>query len=595
MTLSPTRARSLGLAAVAVAVRLLHLLQVAPTPLFVYHREFRDSDMFLIDQWAQRIAAGDFLGRAPYQPVAAWQLLIGPESAWHDWYGGALTFYKAPFYAYFLAAVHRLWGDPMLPAALLQIAAAAVSVVVLFRLGARLLDEAAGFWAALLFALYAPAIHFDVVLLRGPWIVLFSLVASLALARLRDRPGPARAAAAGVAVGLALIVNEGFGPVPLVVLALILAWWGITRRAGVVAFGFVLGLLAALTPVVMRNLAVGAPALRLAVTGSTVFAVFNGAHANPYAFDVRPRPVAALIAQGHGDTFATAVASLQSFPSAGALAAFYLKKASGLAIPFENPDNVNYYYALTVDPWLRALPAYGTVLCLAVVGAVVLGRRVRSLAPLAPVAATLVASILMTLALSRYRVTLVPFLCVPAGFALARLSGLARERRWRGVLGLAVALALVSAASSGVERAVLGPRASADRQRYRPAEFFIGADVYARRGRTEAALAELAELVRRNGDPSVKTAALLATARLELKRGDAARARAALELAALASPGDAQALTAKGDLERAGLGDPRAAAASYRAALALAPGEPLASALRERLSGVEAPGTVLRP
>ncbi len=592
MTLAPRTRRALALFVLAVLVRLAHLLVVAPTPMAVYHREFRDSDMQLIDQWAQRVAGGDLLGRVPYQPVAAWQLLIGPESAWREWYGGPLTFYKAPFYAYLLGTLRALWGDPMLPAAFLQILASGLAVVLLDRLGARLLGEAAGLWAALLFALHAPAIHFDVVLLRGPWIVLFALAASLALARHRDDPSLRSAALVGAATGLALLTHEGMSPVPMLILLSFLAGWGWSRRTALSAAGFALGFVPMLAPVVTRNVIVGAAPLRLAATGSTVLAVFNGAHANPYAFDVRPAPVAALIAQGHGGTLATLAAGLRSFATPFDAGVFYLRKLSGLAIPFENPDNANFYYATVVDPLLAWLPAYGTVFALAVIGLVRLGRRARTLVPLLPVALTVLASILMTMPLSRYRVTLTVFLCVPAGHAVAQLVAALRARRWRSAVLAAGAMAGILAASAALERAVLGPEAEAAARRYRPAEFFIGADVYARRGRYDRALAQIRELVRRNPSPPVQASAGLFAARLELGRGNAAGARDGLRRAANAAVADPGVLMAIGDIERDELRDPGAALASYRRALAAAPSAALAEALQARLASVEGPMTM---
>ncbi len=589
MKLSPIARRSLAVFVLAVLLRVLHLLHVVPTPLFAYHHDFKGSDMFIFDQWGQRIAAGDVLGRAPYQPLAAWQLLIAPESRWHQWYGHPLTFYKAPLYAYLVGALRFVWDDPMLPLALIQIAASGLCVVLLGRLGARLLGEGPGFAAALLFALYAPAIHYDVVMLRGPLIVLSSLLATGALLQLREQPTCWYAGMLGLAMALALLTNEGFAPVPLLILWLLLAWWGATRRTALLAGVFALGLLAGLTPVVLRNLAVGAPPLTLAVTGSTVLAVFNSANANPYAFDIRPHAVAPLIAQGNGQMLATALACLESFPSAAAVAVFYLKKTAGLLIPFENPDNANFYYAALEDPLLRLLPAYGTLLPLALVGLALLNRRLRELAPVMPFAAALLASILLTMTLSRYRVTLAVFLLLPAGLTLARLVAWAAAGRARAVATTLGAVASLAWASLALEGVVLGPAREADRQRYRTAEFLLGAEFYARRGLYDRAIGEAMELVRRNPDPEVQASGLLLAARLQLHKNDRARAGETLQLAARANPGDAQLLTVIGDLQRDALGDAKAAAGSYRQALALEPLEPLAERLRQRLARMETP------
>ena len=49
-------------AALGVILRLVHLLAVSSTPILSYHQTFGQSDMYVFDQWAQRIAGGDVLG-----------------------------------------------------------------------------------------------------------------------------------------------------------------------------------------------------------------------------------------------------------------------------------------------------------------------------------------------------------------------------------------------------------------------------------------------------------------------------------------------------------------------------------------------------
>ena len=62
--------------AVALAVRTLHLWQIRTAPFF----PFKIGDAETYDLWAQRIAAGDWLGDG--------------------------VFYQAPLYPYFLAAIY---------------------------------------------------------------------------------------------------------------------------------------------------------------------------------------------------------------------------------------------------------------------------------------------------------------------------------------------------------------------------------------------------------------------------------------------------------------------------------------------------------
>src|SRR5262249_22256064 len=154
--------------------------------------------------------------------------------------------------------------------------------------GTELLGPRAGWLGAILYALYGPAIHYDVVMLRGPWIVLVSLLATWQLIGLRSRPSLARAGALGLTLGAALIINDGFSLFPALVLVLLAC--GVRDVTGVVVLGAFLlaGMAIALSPVIVRNVLVGAPALALAATGSCVFAVFNASDSSPYFFTLPP-------------------------------------------------------------------------------------------------------------------------------------------------------------------------------------------------------------------------------------------------------------------------------------------------------------------
>ena len=65
---------------------------------------------------------------------------------------------------------------------------------------------------------------FDVVLLRGPWIVLVALLATSSFIDLAEAPTPRRSVACGLWTAGALLVNEGFALAPFLGLALLSLW-----------------------------------------------------------------------------------------------------------------------------------------------------------------------------------------------------------------------------------------------------------------------------------------------------------------------------------------------------------------------------------
>lgn len=568
----------------ALCLRLQHLAAMEATPVRAYHTIHTQSDSFMFDQWAQRIVAGDPLGRHTSPARFQWQLALAPEAQWRAWSGNAPVFFKAPFYAYLLALLRLLFGGGFLPVALLQVLASTLALPLLFRISEQVLGRGAAVAASLLYATYAPAIHYDVLMLRGPWVTLLALAVTWSLLRVRERPGARTAAWSGAAAAGAWMVNEGFATlVPLC--ALLVALWAGRRRPRLLA-AWSLGLLLTLSPLVARNLAVGAPPFGIAANSSTVFAVHNAYGASPYFFLVNASALPVL-ERSQGRFLATVGQCLASFPSPWELLRFYALKGLGLIVPIENPDNVNFYYVALRNPWLAWLPRYPLILPLMLVGAFGARSEWRRLAPLAPVTLSLLASIFATLAMSRHRTVLAVCLLPLAGHGLDELARWVRYRSWPPVAlagGCALLLAVVGQRAE-VDLVFRGLEPSS--VRYRPTEFVLGAQFYEGLGQTDAAIRELLDLARLDADRSMQARALIEVARLELERGRADRARATLALAVTFSARYPGLLLGAGDLYVQAQ-DPAAARACYEGVRGL-PGVPdgLRSAAEERLQHLD--------
>lgn len=117
--------------AAAFLLRLIYLWQIEAIPLF-YHLA---GDGRTYDEWAQRIAGGDWLGQG--------------------------VFYQAPLYPYFLGVLQFIFGHNLWLIRFVQILLGSLSCALVFLVGEKLFSRAAGIAAGLLLACYAPAIFFD--------------------------------------------------------------------------------------------------------------------------------------------------------------------------------------------------------------------------------------------------------------------------------------------------------------------------------------------------------------------------------------------------------------------------------------------------
>ena len=216
--------------AVAFIVRLIHIWQLKSTPFF----DTLLGDANGYDQWAQRLAAGDWVGSE--------------------------VFYQAPLYPYFLGAIYAIFGRDLLIVRVIQALIGSASCVLLGLAGERLFSRRAGLAAGLAMALWAPAIFFDSLLQKSVLDMFFMCLSLWLISRIVSPPeggcltdtgasGFSRMALGGSMAALALSRENA-----LLLILVVAVWlWSIDRRQLVL---FAAGLAIVFAPVVARNYSV---------------------------------------------------------------------------------------------------------------------------------------------------------------------------------------------------------------------------------------------------------------------------------------------------------------------------------------------------
>ncbi len=240
---------------VALTVRLIHLWQMRGAPVF----SVLMGDARSYDEWAQRIAAG-------------------------EWFG-IEVFYQAPLYPYFLGLIYAAFGRDLFLVRILQAIVGAAACAVVGLAASRLFSKRVGLIAGLGLALYAPAVFFDALIQKTVLDVFFVSVVLWISSRLVDVQAPLRVWVwLGLAIGGLSLTREN----ALVLVIVILGWIAVRPLGSIVPFSadpafaasrlrrgkpqrenpptrgrmveagaFVLGLALVLAPVVARNYAVG--------------------------------------------------------------------------------------------------------------------------------------------------------------------------------------------------------------------------------------------------------------------------------------------------------------------------------------------------
>ena len=421
---------------IAFVLRLFYLVQIDSIPLF--HHLAGDGRTY--DEWAQRIAAGDWLGQG--------------------------IFYQAPLYPYFLGMLQIVFGHNLWLVRFIQILLGSLSCALIYCVGKKLFSRRAGIAAGFLLAVYAPAIFFDALIEKSILdLCLLSLLLVLVV-RAMERRRWQQWLACGIVLGLFGLSREN----ALVLAAIVAPWiliyfsdqaWTLRIRWAAVFFA---GMFLVLVPVGMRNRLVGGEfKLTTSQLGANLFIGNNPAADGTYG-SVR-KIIGEPQLEGN-DAARLAERALSRRLSAGEVSDYWLKKSldsirsapgrwlSLLAKKWlmvwnarEVEDSDDFYIYGQWSGLLALLgwaSHFGVLAPLAAAGLWLTRRDWRRLSLFYAMIIGFALSVAVFYVFGRYRFPLVPLLALFAGAALAALPEWFRGRPRREVLPTCAVL-LVSA------------------------------------------------------------------------------------------------------------------------------------------------------
>ena len=453
--------------------------------------------------------------------------------------------------------------------------------------GRRFFDRRAGLAAGWIVALYPPAIFFDGELQKSA--LDLALVAGLLclVAGLRDAATPLRCAATGALLGVLALNREN-----ALLLAPLLAGWLATRPAPAArrlaaAGALVAGLVAALSPVALRNLAVGGELVLTTAQLGPNFYIGNHPGADGRYQPLRPGHGSARHERRDATEIARSAAGRALSPREVsrwwlARAFEFVRERPGewskllarkLFLTWnarEIVDTTSLEAAADGSPLLDALRRglhFGVLAPLAAAGLWLTRRRWRDLVPLYLVLAGWSLAVAAFYVLARYRYPMVPVLALFAGAALAAVARGADRPRGRE-LATAAAVALATAAFCNLPADRRDPRAVTYASWGTAA--WDGGDLAEARRLLERALALSPEFAE----------ARLTLGHVRLAAGESAAAEAEYRRVVEADPANATAWNDLGVLAD-GRGDRAAAVDCFRRALA---GDPANLAARHNLA-----------
>jgi len=423
---------ALALFVFALLLRLAHIWQIRSAPFFTLMM----GDSRAYDEWARRIAAGDWIGRD--------------------------VFYQAPLYPYFLAVLYNTVGRDLLTVRIVQAAIGSASCALVFLAGRRFFSHRVGLIAGFALAVWAPAIFFDALIQKSVLDVFFVCVVLWLLSK-AETAEDAKIAETRVALRSQDALRFRFWPL----IGMALGALALTRENALV-FVAVIGLFALSRPGRFRNalllaLGVGLVLLPVAMRNASVpnggffvttsqfgpnFYIGNHAGADGTysslrygrgapeferhdATELAERAVGRPLGPGEVSSYWTdrAITFITSQPAAWmsliGRKVLLLVNATEMVDTESQETHAEWSWPLRA---LGPITHFGVLLPLALLGIWATWSRSASIRMLAALTASYAVSVVMFYVFARYRYPLVPLLVLFAAAGVLELRSVAASR-----------------------------------------------------------------------------------------------------------------------------------------------------------------------
>ncbi|MGB7062374.1 MAG: tetratricopeptide repeat protein [Candidatus Zixiibacteriota bacterium] len=482
----------LGIFVLAYALRFIYLLQMKSSP----HFFSPTMDPLFHDAWAQNIAGG-------------------------NWIGGKV-FFRAPFYAYFLAIVYKIFGHDYIIPRLIQHLVGSFSCVLVYFLARKLFNRKVAVVSGFIAATYGMLLYFEGELLLDSFLVFFDLLLILFLLRAKENPKFFRWFACGAILGLSAITRPNILVfVPFVWLWIFLAFRRKKTFKTVLTYSasFLLGSILVISPVTLRNIIAGKDTVLIASQGGINFYIGNNKNADGvsaifYKEDWQYRDFQQMAERETGQSLKPSEISNYYYRKG---VDFYLEDPSaafGLLAKkfylfwsrFEISNNQNIYFFRQYSSLIRILPLgfwligplglTGMILSMRAVNrskktrsGKTADRRKRILLPVLFILCYM-ATVVAFFVPARFRLPVIPLLLIFSGFSLVWLFERLREKKI-AFLGtfLLILIPFALLTNSNAYHLRVGD--------FSQAHFSLG-NVYLKEGKLDLALAEFNSVLASN-------------------------------------------------------------------------------------------------
>jgi len=432
----------------ALAIRLIYVHQLKQTYFFAPFKGGYDD--YIFDNWAQEILKGNWLG------------------------DGVLYIYRMPLYGYALALLYFLFGHHYLPVYMIQALIGAGTCLVIYAIGVILANRAVGFIAGLFNALYGVFLYYTGMLLGETLGMFLGSLAILFLALFQKNRKAVRLFFAGLSIGIAALARANM----LILAPFVLIWiCGLSKKDALAKLFrhcavFILGIVIALSPVMIRNYVHEKDLVPVIASGGINFYIGNaygadgkyritdGVSTNPErmiysSIDIAEKKSARKLKPSEISNF-WAKEAFRSMREHGISFLFPLmgRKFALFWNSFEVPDIWDYYFFKKYIPVLRMpLFSFSVIAPLAFVGLYLAWPKRKELSLLYLMLLGNMVSLMAFFITSRYRTQAIPALSIFASYGLVGMISVAGKDRFKAAASIVILASAVLFSNISLERA----------------------------------------------------------------------------------------------------------------------------------------------
>jgi len=404
-------------------LRLIYLLEIKDNPHF-YNLTL---DPLYHDTWAKQIAGGDWMGNQ--------------------------VFFRAPFYPYFLAVLYKIFGHHLFLIRLIQHLIGSFSVLLLFLVAKKIFDRQVAVLASIIAATYWIFIYYEAELLLDFLLVFWGLLLIWFLLKAYENLKSSTWFFSGVILGLFAITRPNI----LIFLPFLLLWMilALRKQNSVLKislfYGWILiGMILIIFPITLRNFLVGKDPVLIASQGGINFYIGNSPKSDG---------MSAIMPElgddwEYSDCQFIAEKTLERKLKPSEVSDFYYKKGWNFifrepaeSIPlllkklylflnkFEISNNQNIDFSKQYSVLSRILPlGFWFIGPLAFLGIFLSLKRGPQNSLILLFIFSYMLSVIMFFVNSRFRLPVLPFLIILAGFALIELYRMASTKAVKRIL-----------------------------------------------------------------------------------------------------------------------------------------------------------------